>query len=267
MVLAAGCVKFEMDLAVNPDGSGSIEVHVKLEQEFLRLAGVFQEGDAEGSIEDACRELLQGDDVGGTPLENQLFSSANFLTEQEILADNSSCGVRARGEWPAEQAEQVYLYLGEDSGPTIQRVGSQGWSFALPIDLAGEEDDYDVDLGLAFAEALDFSLAFRVTLPGRPVGHNADSTRSDCDTTTFKWDVDISDPPELLYAEADGEGDCESDSGWGTGPIAAVVILGAMAAAVAAALVVRRFRRDRAEPDSPVPDSGGSGSPAPVDEQ
>lgn len=241
MVLAAGCVKFEMDLAVNPDGSGSIEVYVDVAQELFRFAGAFQEGDAEGAIEDACREMLQGDDVEGTPFEGPLFSGADFLTEQEILADDSSCGVRARGEWPAEQAEQVYLYLGEDSGPTIERVGSQGWSFTLPIDLAGEEDDYDVDLGLAFAEALDFSLAFRVTLPGQPVGHNADSTRSACDTTTFKWDVDIVDPPELLFAEADGKGDC--GSGWGVGPIVAVVILGVVAAAMAAFLVGRRLLR------------------------
>ena len=242
MVLAAGCVKFEMDLAVNPDGSGSIEVYVDVAQELFRFAGAFQEGDAEGSIEDACREMLQGDDVEGTPFEGPLFSGADFLTEQEILADDSSCGVRARGEWPAEQAEQVYLYLGEDSGPTIERVGSQGWSFTLPIDLAGEEDDYDVDLGLAFAEALDFSLAFRVTLPGQPIGHNADSTRSGCDTTTFKWDVDIVDPPELLFAEADGKDDCEGSD---TGTIVAIVILAVLVVSVGLGVAIGRVGRRR----------------------
>ena len=249
MVLAAGCVKFEMDLAVNPDGSGSIEVYVDVAQELFRFAGAFQEGDAEGSIEDACREMLEGDDVEGTPFESPLFSSANFLTEQEILADDSSCGVRARGEWPAEQAEQVYLYLGEDNGPTIERVGSQGWSFALPIDFTEDEDVEEFDLGLALAEALDFTLAFRVTLPGQPVGHNADSTRSGCDTTTFKWDVDIVNPPELLFAETDGHGDC--GSGWGVGPIVAVVILGVVVAVSGAAILISRSRRSRVVPVDP----------------
>lgn len=135
----------------------------------------------------------------------------------------------------------------------------------MPLDLM---DGVDADeLNASFAEALDFSVVVSVTLPGQSVEHNADLASSGCDATTFKWDVDISDPPDLLYAEADGADDCEGDSGWGSGPIAAVVILGVMAAAVAAALVVRRFRRDRAEPDAQVPDSEGSGSPAPVDKQ
>ena len=253
MVLAAGCVKFEMDLAVNPDGSGSIEVYVDVAQEFFRFAGAFQEGDAEGSFQDVCREMLQGDDVEGTPLESPLFSGSNFLTEQEILADDSSCGIRARGEWPAEQAEQVFLYLGEDGGPTIERVGSQGWRFALPIDLTEDEDAEEFDVGPALVEALDFSLAFRVTLPGQSVAHNADSTRSGCDTTTFMWDVDIFDPPELLFSEADGEGDCGGR--WGVGPIVAVVILGVVVAAMVAAIMSRRSLQRSFDQDSPISES------------
>ena len=264
VVLATGCVKATMDFAVKSDGSGSFEVEMSIAQELLQMAAAFQEGDVQNSAEEVCQEILQGEDAEGSPLEGLSFGGAGFDVEQEIVVDDSSCGMRVRAGWPAEQAEQAYLYLGEDGGPTIERVGSQGWSFDMPFDFADEGDPGGFDA--SFAGLLDFSLVISVTLPGQPVEHNADSASSECDATTFKWDIDITKPSDLLSAEADGKNECEGGSGWGAGPIVAVVILGVVVAALAAAVVMRRSSRRSFDQGSLVPESPEPDSPSPVDD-
>ena len=125
-----------------------------------------------------------------------------------------------------------------DGGPYIIRTESDGWRFELPFDLIGDEELEEDSLG--FGELLDMSFVVSATLPGNPVEHNADRVTSECDSSTFYWDVDIFNPPEWLSAQTDGLGDC--DEGWGTGPTVAVVLLGVLVVLVGAAALVRRRR-------------------------
>lgn len=245
-VLAAGCVSVTMDFTVNSDGSGSFEVEMSVARELLQMAAAFEEGDAEVSAEEVCQEMMQGEETEGSPFEDLSFGGAGFEVEEEIVVDDSSCGTRARAEWPAEQADLVFSYLGEDGGPMFERVGSSGWSFELPFEFMGEEDPDEI--GAAFAGVLDFSFVVSVTLPGQSVEHNADRADSGCNATTFFWDIDLVDPPNRLMAEADGADECGGIGGWGTGAIVAVVLIGVLVVSVGAALVVRRSRQSGVGP-------------------
>lgn len=257
MLLAAGCVKVALDIAVNPDGSGSYEAQVEVAQEFIQMAAAFQEGGSESSAEEVCQEIMQGEDEDGSPFQVVPFSGTGANADQEVIADDSSCGMVVRAEWPAEEAGLAFAFLEEDGGPLIERIGSQGWKFEMPFEFFDEGDAEEIDR--SFAGLLDFSFVVSVALPGQPVGHNADSTRSGCDATTFKWDVDVTNPPDVLSAETDGKDDC-GGGGWGTGPIVAVAMLGVVVVAIAAALLFGRSRRTGVEPDSvesevPAPDN------------
>lgn len=246
MVLAAGCVSVMMDFTVNSDGSGSFEIEMSVSQEFLEMAAAFQERDAELSAEETCQEMMQGEGAEGSPFEGFSLSGEGFEVEQEVVADGSSCSFSARAEWPADQADLVFALLGEDNGPMIERVGSKGWGFQLPLDLMDDGDSEE--FGAAFAEALDFSVVVSATLPGQPVEHNADRADSGCNTTTFHWDIDLVDPPERLMAEADGTDECGGGGGLGTGAIVAVILIGILVVAVGAVLVLRRSRQSSPDP-------------------
>ncbi len=245
MVLAVGCVKYEVDIVVNSDSSGSLEVSMDFSQELIE----FIEAVEEVPIEEACRNLLQSEGVGdGTqldgPLDDPFFSNDDFQTAQEIVVDDSNCGFIARGKWPAEQAEAVYLSLADESDIIIQRSGLLGWSFELPIDLnEGLDTDESANIGLVLAQLGNAALNLQVTLPGQTVDHNATSTTSSCGTTTFSWNISITDQAEFLFAETDGESDCRSSSN--VGEIVAWVMLGGIGTAIATALVLRRLQRKR----------------------
>ena len=248
MFVAVGCVSVTMDFTIDSDGSGSFEVEMSVAEELLQMAAAFQEGDAEISAQEACQEMMQGEDAEGSPFEGLSFSGAGFEVEQEVIADDSRCGFRARAEWPAEQADLVYAFLAEDGGPLIEQVGSNGWRFELPFEFMDDEES--AELGAGFVELMDFSFVVSVTMPGQPVEHNADRADSGCNTSTFRWDVDLIDPPQHLMAEADGTDECGGGGGLGTGAIVAVVLIGVLAVAVGAALVVRRSRQRSDDPSS-----------------
>ena len=76
----------------------------------------------------------------------------------------------------------------------------------MPFDLMDDGDSEE--FGAGFAELLDFSFVVSATLPGQPVEHNADRADSGCSTSTFHWDVVLSDPRQRLMAESDGTDEC-----------------------------------------------------------
>ena len=238
-----------MDLTVNPDGSGSIDVELIISEAFLAMAaeGLGATDADPNSLEDACQAMAEEDSAEETLLDALSFASTDIQVDLEVVFEDSSCHVRQRLEWSATQSGAIFELMAEDDGPRLQRVGSDGWSFELPLGDRGVEDTEEFELGLP--GAFGISVVVEATLPGGPLEHNANSVRSECDATTFKWDIDILNPPDRLFAVADGQGDC--GSGWGVGPIVAVVILGVVGAASGAAILISRSRRSRVEPVDP----------------
>ena len=239
-----------MGFSVGSDGSGSYEVEMAVSQEFLQLATALSEpgseqGDSEEAVREACDELLADSDFEGLPLGEISLEESGVEFEVDEFTDGSDCGIRMRAAWPGELADLVFTSLREDEGPDFQRVGADGWTFAMPLDLGDEGLVGASGLG----ETIDISVEVNVTLPGNPVEHNADRVSGGCNSSTFFWDIDLFDPPTSLTAESDGKGDC--GGGWGAGPIVAVVILGVLAVAMLAAALIIPSRRRRALPVPP----------------
>ena len=252
MVLAAGCIEISMGFSVDSDGSGSYEMEMEFSQELLQMATAFSDLDSEqdGSEEaarEACDEMLSESDFDELPWGDTSLVESGVEFEVHEISDDSNCGARMRVAWPGELADLVFTSLREDEGPDFHRVGTDGWSFAMPLDLGEEELMGDS----GFGEMMDLSFEVNVTLPGNPVEHNADRVSSGCNSSTFFWDIDIFDPPELMAAESDGKGDC--GGGWGAGLIVTVVILGVLVVAMVAAALIIPSRRRRAQPAPPPP--------------
>ena len=236
-VLATACFDLQMDLVVHDDGSGSLNVTVRIDAAMVERAAAMMERAAPGeggSAEDFCQQFVEEAGVVETAdLDPDVLDSSI-----EAVVENGDCVVTATSAWGAGDSETVLDSLAEDDGPRIRRLDEGGWRFDWGLDSVEEEFASD-DLAAIATMVLDLpTLTVAVTLPGEPVEHNAQSVHQ----STYTWVLDTADPsgyPETLYAET-------AAGGGGLGPAAIGGIVAGIVLALAALVTLRNHQQAKA---------------------
>ncbi len=192
-LVAPGCVKAVSDIEVADDGSGRIDMLFAVQEDAT--SGLFAELDDPGMAaftSNVCTDMMPG--AGEVPAG---------ATVEPYRADGF-CGFRLQAEWGATSDPGAVLrpiLVSQDDSVELSLVrGVDGsWNFTYRSDqeaiASGDE------AGLAMAEEMfpGFSFRLELTLPGRPVSHNATSV----DGNTFVWDLGIADPITELRASTE----------------------------------------------------------------
>lgn len=239
-VLATSCqLSLATDVAVDPDGSGTLEVAVAVDDELGRLladAGVdLTLGLAEADAAAAGWELEEV--ARGDGREVRLRTSFDEPSELGRMVEELHAGLDA--EDPAI-LDDVELRRDEEGATTF--TARAGLALPTTPGATGTGVTFDAD-DLADVLARDGGSAvrydLRLTLPGRPLDHDADARRG----RTLTWSLPIGELREVRATAAP-----PSDRTWLL--VGATFVVSAAAAAVVVVLTRRRGRRladERAE--------------------
>ncbi len=242
-VLATGCIRAEIAIRVNADGSGTVSVLTAFDRSFMEALGG-DDASAGGAFE--LSSLTEVDE-----------SELPFGASVEPYEEGDFVGVRVTvpfesGDDVAASIDRIFAGTGGESSPlagddsafrrlVLERDGD-GWRFEAEIDIsAGEltEGAEDDPLGGALAELLfqDASFVVRLSLPGEIVSHNADEIGPDGELV---WNIDIfGAETRTLSASSDVSGE---GGGGGTTIVVAVAALLIAILVVAGVFVARRQR-------------------------
>ena len=239
-VVCTGCIRVEIGIRVNDDGSGTLSILSALDAEALRAFG--EDGGAE--IESPFSDL----DAAALPPG----ATVEAYDEDGFIGVRASVPFAAGDDVP-DAIEAVLTDAGDDlSGELAGTAGlferfdlyrdGGGWRFDAVVSplnqeaLSGGAGDA---LGVAVAEQLleDASFTIRIELPGDVEEHNADVV----DGGALVWNLDLfSDQPRDLIARTGGGG------GGGVSTIVTIVtIVVVIALLIAAAAAIVRFRSRR----------------------
>ena len=240
-VVCTGCIRVEIGIRVNDDGSGTLSILSALDAEALRALG--EDGGAE--IENPFSDLDAADLPPGAAVE--------AYDEDGFIGVRASVPFAAGDDIP-DAIEAVLSDGGDDlSGELAGTAGlferfdlyrdGGGWRFDAVVSPLNQEalsgGDGDA-LGVALAEQLleDASFTIRIELPGDVEEHNADVV----DGGALVWSLDLfSDQPRDLMARTSGGG----DGGVSTIVTIVVVIALLIALLIAAAAAIVWFRSRR----------------------
>jgi hypothetical protein len=268
---ATACIKAEYDIVVEDDGSGLLEAVIAVD------------ADAFAGLGEMFGEEMGGDELGREQLCEEFRSDTDFPPEVDVREydEDGFCGYRIRTRWEATDDPGAALDRilsaedgGEDDATVLRREPDGGWLLVAPLDsgdLAASSDEVPPFMAQQFLA--DASVRFAITLPGRPVEHNATSV----DGNTFVWQIDLADPVTELRARTEPGSPGGGGDGFPWGIVVAVIagllVIGAVLA------LVRRGSKVTADPMHPgataaagsaaggsvdgVPATGGTGATAP----
>ena len=213
LLLVSGCIKVNLEINVNEDGSGTYG------GEFA-ISKVFAENFSEGDQSASCDEILDSNDNDLGPL-----SDLPPDAEIEFFEDDSWCGYNFIASFLDFGA-----VLEEDDGFPITEVEGIA-TFRLPEDdlfgdVTGEADQAGEDIDSAMLlKALGIpepEFVISVTIAGEILEQNADQVRG----STLIWDFNILDPQPGFepYAVVDTTVSSSASSGTSGGLIALIVI-------------------------------------------
>ena len=213
LLLVSGCIKVNLEINVNEDGSGTYG------GEFA-ISKVFAENFSEGDQSASCDEILDSNDNELGPL-----SDLPPDAEIEFFEDDSWCGYNFIASFLDFGA-----VLEEDDGFPITEVEGIA-TFRLPADdlfgdVTGEADQAGEDIDSAMLlKALGIpepEFVISVTIAGEILEQNADQVRG----STLIWDFNILDPQPGFepYAVVDTTVSSSASSGTSGGLIALIVI-------------------------------------------
>ncbi len=225
-IALVGCIRAEIAIKVNEDGSGAVTVLAAFDQDaFESLADDFGDGATPElpSFDDlAATDLPEGvsieeyDEDGFTGVRSTFpFAATDDIASvvDEVLSDADSDGT-----FGADSAFESF---------ELRREG-EGWRFeatAAPLNdaLDGAEA---LGLGGAIFDLLfdDASFEIKVELPGDVIEHNAD--RMDGNTLVWELELTGSEPRQLLAVTGVGEG------GGGFNVVAALLVFAVLIVAV-----------------------------------
>ncbi|WP_420625089.1 hypothetical protein [Candidatus Poriferisodalis sp.] len=246
-LVAAGCVKVDMDFVVNDDGSGSFSQKITLAEPVIEL--MVGSGQA-GTRAQACGSFIAESEANESIID---FSTAGVDTSDldsivsvfESVNSDSECSTTQGFSWSAAQYGVLREVMAVGEGPQILQL-EDGWRFELSSSFMSQGPSEDESAQL-FSLGLDPPTAvISVTLPGEPLEHNADSVAD----STFAWKFDLTDPqsaPEGFVAQT-------TLSSGGIGPEA---IAGIVVGAVVLLLAIVAMLRRRSVTSSPQEGRGG----------
>jgi len=212
VLLTTGCIKVDVAIDVNDDGSGAIRTVQAVDVDALAQSGVggFQPGDLVpdgGNLPGhVTASRYRQDGFEGVELRADFADLDELDSRLQDMADAFIATFEAGGAEPSTGAEPPPgdSLAGFRIGRTVD-----GWTF-LGEGVASELGSPDIR---ALAGGADLRLEVR--LPGRPVpGH---SNADEVDGNTFVWRLGLGDTRDELFAET-GPGSPDASAGrwlWG----------------------------------------------------
>jgi len=234
-LLASACVKINLSVDIEDDGSGTVEGLVAVDfNAFAELAEGFGE-DAGFSQEEICSDFETDSGIEGsefdqvTPYNEGGFCGAQFSTRFSAGELQGALGGLDAGQARVEQVDG-------------------GWRFELDFDAGDLSTDGAGDFpGLDdIFDGAEYIV--RVRLPGKQADHNG----SFIDSEGFVvWEIDLLNPPDQLFlvtepgaTETGSKSAFDGGGGGGAGTVILIVVLALVALGIAAYFLTRNKNGD-----------------------
>ena len=243
LTTATGCLRMDMAIRVEPDGTGTVEIEMLLSETLTELAEAFSDEDAG----DLCAEML----------DESAMSDMPAGAEARELSKDVWCG--AEISFPFTDFD-LTEFATADGMPIRLWVENQTVFFDLDVsDLTADfEEDMSFEQMAAMAKVFDLELdepkmVFEVTLPGASVDHNADSTQG----STFNWELDLfgDESRTSFYASADMSRSDNSDNASSSG----LFLVGGLGLAAILAFAMRIRSARKSDGDQEIDQKGPIG--------
>ena len=240
LTTATGCLRMDVAIRVEPDGTGTVEIEMLLSETLTELAEAFSDEDAG----DLCAEMLNESDMPAG-------------AEARELSKDGWCG--AEISFPFAGFDLTGLST-DDGMPIRLWVEDQMVFFDFDVsDLTADvEEDMSFEQMAAMAKVFDLELdepkmVFEVTLPGASVDHNADSTQG----STFNWELDLfgDESRTSFYASADMSRSDNSDNASSSG----LFLVGGLGLAAILAFAMRIRSARKSDGDQEIDQKGPIG--------
>ena len=228
LLLVSGCIKVNLEINVNEDGSGTYG------GEFA-ISKVFAENFSEEDQSSSCDEILESDD-------NELGPLSDLPPDAEVdfFEDDSWCGYNftaSFSDFGAVAEEDDGFPITEDEGIATFRLPADD----LFGDVTGEADqseDIDPTMLLKALGIPKPEFVISVSIAGEILEQNADEVRG----STLIWNFNILDPrPDFEpYAVVDTTVASSGSSGT-SGGLIALVIIAALGSLILLGVLQRRF--------------------------
>ena len=247
LTTATGCLRMDMAIRVEPDGTGTVEIEMLLSETLTELAEAFSDEDAG----DLCAEMINESAMSDMPAG----------AEARELSKDGWCG--AEISFPFTDFDLTELSTAD--GMPI-RLWVENQTVFFDLDVSDLTADFDEDMSFeemaAMAKVFDLALdepkmVFEVTLPGAPVDHNADSTQG----STFNWELDLfgDESRTSFYASADMSRSDNSDNASSSGLFLVGGLVGGLGLAAILAFAVRIRSARKSDSDQEIDQKGPIG--------
>ena len=228
LLLVSGCIKVNLEINVNEDGSGTYG------GEFA-ISKVFAENFSEEDQSSSCDEILESDD-------NELGPLSDLPPDAEVdfFEDDSWCGytfTASFSDFGAVTEEDDGFPITEDEGIATFRLPADD----LFGDVTGEADqseDIDPTMLLKALGIPKPEFVISVSIAGEILEQNADEVRG----STLIWNFNILDPRPGFepYAVVDTTVASSGSSGM-SGGLIALIVIAALGSLILLGVLQRRF--------------------------
>jgi len=247
LTTATGCLRMDMAIRDEPDGTGTVEIEMLLSETLTELAEAFSDEDAG----DLCAEMINESAMSDMPAG----------AEARELSKDGWCGAEISFSFTDFDLTE----LSTADGMPI-RLWVENQTVFFDLDVSDLTADFDEDMSFeemaAMAKVFDLALdepkmVFEVTLPGAPVDHNADSTQG----STFNWELDLfgDESRTSFYASADMSRSDNSDNASSSGLFLVGGLVGGLGLAAILAFAVRIRSARKSDSDQEIDQKGPIG--------
>ena len=203
LVLLTGCMKIELDINVKSNGKADLCLLYAMADSAMDAGG----GDAALTPEDIEEYEKEG------------------WTAEDYSQDGYTGVVLKKSDVDLSETEVM-----EGAEGSIRKEGS---TYIVDFEPVSKEDQADFAETASWLKTMGGSFVVRVTLPAKPVSHNATSVSED--GKTLEWDVlsmDVTQPIHVEYKTSN--------------PALIIVIVAAIAVVIALIFVATKSRKQRA---------------------
>ena len=202
-LLLSGCLKMDIDMTIKSNGKADVSILY--------------------AAEDSMTEMSEGETESGVLSQEQIDEYKAKGWEVSDYAKDGYTGVVVSKK-DQDMAEAKLL---EGSNSNVRKEGS---IYIIDIDVFGEEKSMEMNQYASMLSAAGGSFTFRLTLPTKPIRHNATSVSEDGKTLT--WDFLSMDPGDTVHVEFKMPSS-----------IAMYIVIGVLVAIVAVLLLLKKKRK------------------------